>query len=68
MKKQCVLDYPNPSYPYSDFWTSADVAMFSEPVWKGVAVTAVLLQEKAKQLYERLFPNATAPFSIQYGI
>ena len=31
---------------------------------KDVALTGVLLQENAKLLYERLFPNATIPFFI----
>ena len=34
---------------------------------KYVAVTGVLLQEKAKLLYERLFPDATTPFSASTG-
>ena len=35
---------------------------------KDVAVTGVLLQEKAKLLYEQLFPNATIPFSSSTGL
>ena len=36
--------------------------MVSAAAGKDVLVAGVLLQEKAKLLYERLFPNATAPF------
>ena len=35
---------------------------------KDVAVTAVLLREKAKLLYERFLPNATMPFSSSTGL
>ena len=34
---------------------------------KDVPVTGVLLQEKAKLLYERLYPDATTPFSASTG-
>ena len=34
---------------------------------KDVPVTSVLLQEKAKLLYERLYPDATTPFSASTG-
>ena len=34
---------------------------------KDVLVTGVLLQEKAKLLYERLFPDATTLFSASTG-
>ena len=43
--------------------TLAHVTLFSAAVGKDVAVTAVLLQEKAKLLYEQLFLNTTTPFS-----
>ena len=35
---------------------------------KDVAVAGVLLQEKAKLLYERFFLNATTPFSSSTGL
>ena len=41
--------------------------MFSAAAGKDFAVTEVLLQEKAKLLYERL-PNATMPFSASTGL
>ena len=34
---------------------------------KDVPVTGVLLQEKAKLLYQRLYPNATTPFLASTG-
>ena len=34
---------------------------------KDILVTRVLLQEKAKLLYEQLFPDATTPFSASTG-
>ena len=34
---------------------------------KDIAAIGVLLQEKAKLLYEQLFPNATTPFSSSTG-
>ena len=53
------LDYPNA-------WTSP---RFRQQREKDVRVTGVLLQEKAKLLYERLFPDATCtmPFSASTG-
>ena len=53
-QQQWVLDYPNPNHLYPDIWMSAHIAMFSVPVGKYVAVTGVLLQEKARLLYEQL--------------
>ena len=47
---------------------SADVTMFLAAAGKDAAVTAVLLQGKAKLLYEQLFPNATTPFSSCTGL
>ena len=41
---------------------------FQQQWEKDVAVTGVLLREKAKLLYERLFPNATTPFSSSTGL
>ena len=34
---------------------------------KDVLVTGVLLQEKTKLLYQRLYPDATTPFSVRTG-
>ena len=48
-----TLNYPNA-------WT---LPCFRQQREKDVPVTGVLLQEKAKLLYERLFPDATTPFS-----
>ena len=69
---QWVPDYPNTDYPNTDYPNSRlserlDVAMFSAAAGKDVPVTGVLLQEKAKLLYERLFPHATTPFSASTG-
>ena len=52
-----ILDYPNS-------WASP---CFRQQREKDVLVTGVLLQEKAKLLYERLFPDATTPFSASTG-
>ena len=52
---QWVHDYPNPDYPNSQLSKCVDVTMCSAAVGKDVPVTGVLLQEKAKLLYERLF-------------
>ena len=57
---QWVPDYPNADYPNADYPNSRlserlDIAMFSAAAGKDVPVTRVLLQEKAKLLYERLF-------------
>ena len=49
-------------YPYA--WTSP---CFRQQREKDVPVTGVLLQEKANLLYERLFPDATTPFSASTG-
>ena len=52
-----ILNYPNA-------WMSP---CFRQQWEKDVPVTGVLLQEKAKLLYERLFPDATTPFSASMG-
>ena len=52
-----ILDYPKA-------WTSP---CFRQQREKDVLVTGVLLQEKANLLYERLFPDATTPFSASMG-
>ena len=62
-----VLDYPNSDYPNSQLSELLDKASFSAAEAKDVPVTGVLLQEKAKLLYERLFPNATTHFSSSMG-
>ena len=49
---------------YLNTWTSP---CFRQQLEKHVLVTGVLLQEKAKLLYERLFPHATTPFSASTG-
>ena len=41
--------------------------MFSAAAGKDVLVAGVLLQEKTTLLYERLFPDATMPFSSSTG-
>ena len=41
--------------------------MFSAAAGKDVLVTGVLLLEKAKLLYEQLFPDGTTPFSASTG-
>ena len=57
----------------SELWLSIkenlDVTTFSAAVGKDVPVTRVLQQKKEKLLYmyERLFPNATTPFSSSTG-
>ena len=66
-KVQWVLNYLNPDYLNSQLSESLDVAMFSAAAEKDVLVAGVLLQEKAKLLYERLFPDATTPFSASTG-
>ena len=42
--------------------------MFSAAAGKDVVVTGVLLQEKGKPPYERLFPDATTSFSASTGL
>ena len=64
---QWVPNYQNPDYLNSRLSESLDVAMFSAAAGKDVRLTGVLLQEKAKLLYERLFPDATTPFSASTG-
>ena len=48
-----ILDYLNS-------WASP---CFRQQWEKDIPVTGILLQEKAKLLYERIFPDATTPFS-----
>ena len=50
---------------YSKTWTSP---CFHQQQEKDILVAGVLLQEKAKMMYERLFPHATAPFSASTGL
>ena len=45
---------------YLNNWTSP---CFRQQQEKHVLIAGVLLQEKAKLLYEQLFPDATIPFS-----
>ena len=56
----------------SKLWLSVserlDVTIFSGAAGKDVLVTGVLLQEKAKVLYERLFPDATTHFLSSKGL
>ena len=59
---QQIPDHPNPDYPNSQSSERLDSAMFSAAAGKDVLVIEVVLQEKAKLLYERLFPHATKPF------
>ena len=49
-----------PIFDYLSTWTSPCLRQQWE---KDVPVTGVLPQEKAKLLYEQLFPDATMPFS-----
>ena len=53
-----TLDYPNA-------WTSP---CFRQQREKDFLVTGVLLPEKAKLLYEQVFPVATIPFSSSIGV
>ena len=52
-----TIDYPN-TWTLPCSWQQRE---------KDAPVTGVLLQEKAKLLYERLFPDATTPFSASTG-
>ena len=52
-----ILNYPNP-------WKSPCFRLQQE---KDVPIIVLLLQEKAKLLYEPLFPDATTRFTASMG-
>ena len=64
---QWVLDYPNPDYPYPDFWTSAHVAFFRYQREKDIVVTGVCYRRK-QSCCTNDFPKCYKAFFTKYGI
>ena len=63
MRLQWVLDYP-----YPDFWTAANVAMFFVPAGKRRCGHWSFATEESKAAVRMTFPERYDAFSIKYRI
>ena len=64
---QWVLDYPNPNYPYADFWTSAPVTMFLVRAGKRRCGHWSFATGENKAAVRTTFSNATTLFPWSMG-
>ena len=60
---QCVLDHPNPDFPYPDIWTLGHVAKFSAPAGKIRCSHWRFAPGESKAAVRTTFSNNTTLFS-----